>query len=436
MTYHNKERMIFPPVKNRKVEVQFNGGDITSDGGVMLLREIDRELSLTKEAAKLIKDPRQPKKITHSILSMLRQRIYGIALGYEDVNDHDSLRHDIGIQSALEIDKKGSSSPTLCRFEKYANRKAIVGFHRILLDRFVASFKKPPKKLILDFDATDNPVHGKQEGRFFHGYYDHYCFLPLYVFCGKQLLVSYLRPSNQDAAKHAWSILALLVKALRRQWPEVKIIFRADSGFCRHRIFNWCERHQVGYIVGIARNDVLEKHSLKTRAQAALLFLKSEKKQRLFNELFYAAGTWKTSRRILVKAEVNPLGPNTRYVVTNLKGDPQKLYDKLYCTRGNLELSIGEQISFYSDRTSCHQWWANQFRLMLSSFAYVLIETLRRVHLKRTILKNARCRTICEKLLRIGAVLTRNTRRVRLMLSESYPHQRLFWTVYRKLCPG
>ena len=436
MTHHNRDRMFFPPVKGRKIEARFNGGDITSNGGVMLLREIDRKLSLTKEAAKRIKDPRQPKKITHSILSMLRQRIYGIALGYEDVNDHDSLRHDIGIQSALEIDEKGSSSPTLCRFEKYANRKTIVGFHQILLDRFIASFKNPPKKLILDFDATDDPVHGNQEGKFFHGYYDHYCFLPLYVFCEKQLLVSYLRPSNQDAAKHSWAILSLLVKALRKQWPKVKIIFRADSGFCRHRIFNWCERNNVDYITGIARNEVLERHSLKIRSQAAMLFQIKEENQRLFSDFQYAARTWKRRRRILVKAEMNPLGPNTRYVVTSLKGDPQKLYDKLYCARGNMELSIGEQLSFYSDRTSCHQWWANQFRLMLSSFAYVLIETLRRIYLKRTELKSARCRTICEKLLKIGAVLIRNTRRIRFMLSTSYPYQRLFWNVYRKLCPG
>ena len=240
--------MFFPPVKGRKPEACFNGGDITSDGGVLLLREIDRKLRLTKEAARLIPDPKQPGKVTYSILSMLRQRIYGIALGYEDVNDHDKLFHDIGIQSAIENDQKGSSSPTLCRFEKYANRKTNIDFHRILLDRFITSFKKPPKKLILDFDATDDPVHGNREGKFFHGYYDHYCFLPLYVFCEKQLLVSYLRPSNQDAARHARAILSLPVRALRKQWPKVKIIFRADSGFCRHGIFNWCERHKVDYL--------------------------------------------------------------------------------------------------------------------------------------------------------------------------------------------
>ena len=262
------------------------------------MREIDRKLRLTREAARLIVDPRQQKKITHSILGMLKQRIYGIALGCEDINDHDRLRHDIGIQSALEIDQKGSSSPTLCRFEKYSDRETIVGFHQMLLDRFISSFKKPPKKLILDFDATDDPVHGNQEGKFFHGYYDHYCFLPLYVFCEKQLLVSYLRPSNQDAARHAWAILSLLVKALRKQWPKVKIIFRADSGFCRHGIFNWCERHKVDYITGIACNDVLEKHSLKTRAQAALFFQMNGENSRLFNEFLYAAKSWKRRRRI------------------------------------------------------------------------------------------------------------------------------------------
>ena len=220
----------------REIEAIFNGGEITSDGGVLLLREIDRHLGLTLEAAKALKDPRNRKRIIHTQLSQLRQRVYALALGYEDLNDHHSLRQDTALQTALGQDTPLASSSTLSRFEQTANRQTILELHKVLLAQFMAAHPKPPKHLILDFDATDDPVHGQQEKRFYNGYYGHYCFLPLYVFCGQQLLVSYLRPSNIDGAKHAWAILALLVKALRQQWPTVKITFRGDSGFCRHKM--------------------------------------------------------------------------------------------------------------------------------------------------------------------------------------------------------
>jgi len=253
-----KKMLQFPPLKSKKIEFDFEGGNISSFGGAIFLREIDRKLALTKSAAKYIGDPRRKNSINHSILTMLRQRVYGIAIAQEDLNDHDHLRKDPLFQTILDQDKELGSSSTLCRFERYSDRKTAVGFHKVLIEQFIKSFKKTPKKLILDFDATDNPVYGNQEGRFFHGYYDSYCFLPLYVFCGKQLLVSYLRQSNQDGATHTWAILSLLVKRLRAQWPDVKIIFRADSGFCRHKIFNWCEKNDVQYIVGLSRNNILK----------------------------------------------------------------------------------------------------------------------------------------------------------------------------------
>lgn len=236
----------------------------------------------------------------------MRQRIYGLALGYEDLNDHQQLRHDIAFQTAAGSPATLSSPSTLCRFEQTSNRQAIVNLHDVLFEKFVNSFKKPPKRLILDFDATDNIVYGEQEKRFFHGYYGHYCFLPLYVFCHKQLLVSYLRPSNLDGAKHAWAILALLVKHLRKRWPHVKIIFRGDSGFCRHKMLSWCERHRVDYIVGMAKNARLLKQSASLRELAAQEYEKTQEKQRLFCDFQYAARTWKDRKhRIITKAEPN-----------------------------------------------------------------------------------------------------------------------------------
>jgi len=305
-----------------------------------------------------------------------------------------------------------------------------------MLDQFIASFASVPEELILDFDATDDPVHGKQEGRFFHGYYDHYCFLPLYVTCGDQLLVSYLRPSNIDAARHAGAILILLVRRLRQAWPQVKIIFRGDGGFCRHRILTWCENHGVDYIVGIARNDrLLDKAGHLIRV-AKERFEDTQHKQRRFGWVGYAAQTWTRSRQIIVKAEHTAQGSNPRFVVTTLEGDPQDLYDRLYCARGEMENRIKEQFQLFSDRTSCHRWWPNQFRLLLSSCAYVLVEALRRLALKHTALARAQINTLRLTLFKIGAAVVRNTRRIRFLMSSQYPRQALFAQVVATLNSG
>jgi hypothetical protein len=280
---------------------------------------------------------------------------------------------------------------------------------------------------MLDFDCTDDRVHGLQDGRHFHGYYDDFCFLPLYVFCGERLLVSYLRESNIDSARHAWAILALLVKALRKRWPQVKITLRADSGFCRWKMLRWCERMGVGYIVGLAKNERLQALSAKLQKRAERKYRRSGCKVRLFSAFQYKAKSWDKKRRVIVKAEHNERGANPRYVVTNLEGRSQALYDELYCARGEMENRIKEQqLGLFSDRTSCHAWWPNQFRLLLSSAAYVLLETLRRIGLSGTDLARAQVSTIRLRLLKIGAVITRNTRRIRLWLSSSFPFQELF----------
>lgn len=437
MTNCTQISFCFPAVKRRRVEASFEGGDITSDGGVMFLRQVDQRLGLTKAVAAVLEDSRRRASCRHDVFSLLKQRVYGLALGYEDLNDHNALRQDLAIQTAVGRDEALASASTLCRFENRAGRETAVKLHEVLVEQFIASYRRAPKELILDFDATDDPVHGAQEGRFFHGYYDQYCFLPLYVFCGTQLLVSYLRPSNVDGARHAWAILALLVKRLRQAWPKVRIIFRGDSGFCRWRMLSWCERHAVGYIVGIAKNSRLETLAAPYLAQAQARFEKTGEKQRPFHALYYAAQTWNTQRRVLIKAEYTDKGANPRFVVTNLEGAPETLYDTLYCARGDMENRIKEQqLDLFADRTSCHRWWANQLRLLFSSLAYCLLEAIRRLALKRTELAHAAAGTLRLKLLKIGAVILRNTRRVRFLLSGSYPHPLLFRKVAERLSSG
>ncbi len=436
MTNCTQESFQFPVCQRRRVEVNFQGGDITSDGGVLLLQQVDRRLGLSEAIARVLDDPRRQASCDHNNLSLLRQRVYALALGYEDLNDHETLRLDLAIQTALGRSEELASSSTLCRWENRADRQSAVDMHKIIIEQFIASFKKVPKKLILDFDATDDAVHGKQEGRFFHGYYDHYCFLPLYVFCRNQLLVGYLRESKIDGAKHAWAILALLVKRLRQAWPQVKIIFRGDSGFCRWKILSWCERNQVGYIVGIAKNKRLNAFTEQLQRDAKECYAALGTKVRWFTDVRYAAGSWNRKRRVIAKIEHTDKGSNPRYVVTNLKGDGKILYDKLYCARGEMENRIKEQqLDLFADRTSCHRWWPNQFRLLLSSLAYMLLEAIRRLALKGTELANAYVGTLRLKLLKVGAVILRNSRRIRFLLSSAYPFQRLFFQVAARLAP-
>ena len=401
----------FPRCKGRQVIARFDGGDVTSDGGILLLRQLDREMGLTRAIARRLSDDRDPQRCLHRTETLVRQRVFGLALGYEDLNDHQALRHDIALQTAVDTDRVLASQSTLCRFEQQADRDWAITIHEEMIEQFIRSFRRPPKKpLYLDFDATADRVHGQQLGRHFNGYYNHYIFLPLFVFCGDQLLVSYLRPAYRDAAHHAGAILALLVRRLRQAWPEVKIVFRGDSGFCRPLILNWCDRHGVDYIIGLAGNKRLAKLALDIDYTSAIRFEKSWEKERVFGFIEYAAKSWKERRRrVIVKSETSRRGFNTRYV---------------------------EQQFLFSDRTSCHEWWPNQYRLLLSGLAYLLLERLRRIYLKRTAFAQAQVNTLRLKLLKIGAVITRNTRTIRLMLSSQYPEQDLFLKLASKLVPG
>ncbi len=438
MTECNTKPIAFSRLSGRKIQADFDGGKITSDGGALLLREVDRRLGLIDTLNECIADPRNQDLIVHRQRTLLAQRIFGIALGYEDLNDHQSLREDPVFQTVTErgIDDEVplASPPTLCRLENRINRQSLVQMAEVFVEQFMVSHKRPPEQIILDFDATDDSVHGNQEGRFFHGYYNHYCFLPLYVFCGQQLLVSYLRPSKIDASKHSRAILKLLVRRFRQVWPEVPIIFRGDSGFCRWRLMRWCDRHDVGYIIGLAKNTVLTAKAQSWIDRSCQQFQESCEKQRVFADFTYAAGTWDRQRRVIVKAEHLKQGSNTRFIVTNLPGDPQELYDDLYCQRGDMENRIKEQqLYLFADRTSCHEFLSNQFRLMLSSAAYVLLDTLRRVGLKGTELACAQVSTIRLKLLKIGARVRCSARRIVLHLASGFPLQWLFHAIVGRL---
>jgi len=441
MTDCTRKPLLFSSLGRQQIVADFDGGRLTTDGGGLLLREGDRQLNLIDRLADCIPDPRNPLMTVHDQRTLLAQRIFGIALGYEDLNDHDTLREDplfaVLAERRPDPDEPLASSPTLCRFENRIARQSLVRLSKVLVETFIASYRTPPKELILDFDATDDRVHGQQENRFFHGYYDAYCFLPLYVFCGDRLLVAYLRPSNIDPSLHTGAILKLLVNRLREAWPKVKIILRADSGFCRWRLMRWCDRHDVSYVLGLARNPVLERLAEPFMKAAEARFTRTGKKQRHFHEVRYAAETWDRRRRVIVKAERVPQGPNVRFVVTNLaKPTPKQIYDGLYTARGDMENRIKEQqLGLFADRTSCHKFLANQFRLLLASAAYVLVEHIRRTALKGTELAKAQVSTLRLKLFKIAGRVIASVRRVVFHLSSSYPYQPLFRQAVQRLVP-
>jgi Transposase DDE domain group 1 len=438
MTRCNRDSLDFSSLGSKTVVADFQGGRLTTDGGALLLGEVADRIGLFDALNATIPDPRHPVFIVHDQRTLLAQRIIAIALGYEDLNDHHTLRVDPALQVAAgrapEPELPLASPPTLCRLENRVDRTALVQLAEVLVDQFLAAHPQPPEHLMLDFDATDDLVHGKQEQRFFHGYYDHHCFLPLYVFCGDELLVAYLRPSNIDASKHARAVLKLLVRRLRAAWPEVKITIRADSGFCRWRLMRWCDSQGIGYILGLAKNPVLERAARDEIERAERQFRRTGQPQRVFGSFSYAAKSWDRRRRVIVKAEHTAQGKNPRFVVANVPGDPQELYEDVYCQRGEAENRIKEQqLDLFADRTSCHRFVANQFRLLLSSAAYVLVQALRRTALVGTELAEAQVGTIRLKLLKVAARVVVTVRRVVFHLSSSYPYHAIFREVHARV---
>ncbi|WKJ88550.1 IS1380 family transposase [Methylomonas montana] len=430
------DSMNFGRLGRRVIEANFQGGAISSDGGLVLLRQIDRRIGLSKAIAQVLHDPRDPDRIIHSLRDLIAQRLYGLCCGYEDLNDHDRLRHDPLLQTAVGKVEPLASSPTFSRLENRASRADILALNQVLVEQFIASHHKAPAELILDIDASDVPLHGDQELAEFHGYYDHYCYLPLYVFCGQAMLSCVLRPSRIDGAKQAAAVIKLLLSRLRQAWPETKFIVRGDSGFCRQLLIRWCERHDVGYVIGVARNARLQKAVADWEAELEADFAKTHSKQRMIREFRYAAKSWNRERRLVTRLEFGSQGRNPRFVVTNLDLPPESLYDELYCLRGEAENRIKEtQLDLFGTRASCHAFLANWLRLLLAALAYTLMQRLRSIALVGTELANAQAATIRVKLLKIGASVIRNSRRIRILLASHHPERETFLTASRALAP-
>ena len=451
----NQDSFNFASLGRRAVTASFDGGAMTSNAGDLLLRETDRVLGLTRQAAACFIDGRRQDRIEHTVETLLAQRIHGIALGYEDLNDHDELRHDpvLGLLSGkLEARRANCSvlagKSTLNRLEHAPKtdddryRKLTVdenAMKRLFVSFFLKSQPTPPKRIILDLDATDDPIHGDQEGRFFHGYYKCYCYLPLYIFCGRELLLAKLRPANIDASTGAKEEIALIVAQIRESWPSVDIWLRADSGFCREELMGWCEAHGVHYVFGLARNPRLEASIAEELAEVKAKAKDSGKPERIFKELRYQTrNSWSRERRVVAKAEHLQKGANPRFIVTSLTSqafDAQELYEKIYCARGEMENRIKErQLDLFADRTSAASLRANQLRLWLASLAYVLITALRRLALQGTELAKATAATIRLKLLKLGALVTVSVRRLRIAIASACPMKSVFADAHRRLC--
>ena len=465
MTDCSERSMVFKSLGRREVRGDFSGGRMTSDAGAMLLRKVDARMGLLDRLSECFRDHRDPDAIEHTVRQLLAQRIFGLALGYEDLNDHDELSTDPLVATVVgKPDPTGQSRrrardrgrplatrSTLNRLELTPQdatgaaryKKIVANFEaleRALVAVFLESRVTAPKQIVLDLDATDDPLHGRQEGRFFHGYYKSYCYLPLYVFCGNDLLVAKLRPSNIDASAGTVEVLEWLIPQIRAQWPHVRIILRADSGFARDEIMSWCESQDppVHYVFGLAKNSRLSAQIEQELSQAQERWERTGQASRVFKDFRYQTRkTWSAQRRVVAKAEHLDKGANPRFIVTDLgpsEHDAQSLYEGLYCARGEMENRIKEQqLYLFADRTSTAFLRSNQLRLWFSSAGYVLLNALRRVGLVGTSMARARCDTIRLRLLKIGAQVRVTVRRVWVRMASSYPYQELFAGICRRL---
>jgi Transposase DDE domain group 1 len=453
----------FPMLGSREVLADFDGGAISSDGGALLLRQTERSTGILRQFAACFTDHRDPELIEHTVDELIAQRVYALALGYEDLNDHDDLRRDPLIATVVgkgdptgktrqrkrDRGKALAGKSTLNRLEltpvgadKRSRYKKVVchthDVERLFVTLFLQAHARPPERIVLDLDATDDPIHGHQLGRFFHGYYKNFCYLPLYIFCGDHLLCARLRPADIDASAGSVKQLQRIVAQIRRAWPEVKITIRADSGFCRDPIMNWCEANGVDYVLGLAQNTRLKAMIATEQEQARVEFERTKEPARVFTDLQYRTlDSWSRERRVVAKAEHLAKGANPRFVVTSLTAEgrtAKPLYEEDYCGRGEMENRIKEQqLHLFADRTSAATMRANQVRLFCSSIAYVLLEALRRLGLAGTELAEVECRTIRLKLLKIGALVRVTVRKVWVKLSSSCPYAGVFRRVHANL---
>ena len=445
------EQLSFQAVGRREIVARFDGGQLSSDGGGLLLRETERRTRIIEQFAECFRDYRSPLLVQHLLGSMVGQRVMGLCLGYEDLNDHDHLRHDPLIAALVgkaDPTKALAGKSTLNRLELTPAGNGQDRYKRIVYDTakidrffvevFLQSYAVAPKRIILDLDTTDDEIHGGQEGRFFHGYYGSYCYLPLYIFCDQHLLCARLRESNVGPAEGTIDELDRIVSQIRQSWPEVEIMIRADSGFCRDDILSWCEEHGVDYVLGVARNGRLEQMIASEMDLACAEATSTGKPARRYKDLEYRTlKSWSRARRVVGKAEYLIDKRNARFVVTSRSiesVDGKTLYEDEYCARGEMENRIKEQKTFlFSDRTSAATMRANQLRLWFSSVAYLLMSALRRIGLKETDLANAQCDTIRLKLFKIGARIRVTTRKIWISLSSSYPMAALFARVCANL---
>jgi hypothetical protein len=443
----------FAPVEGRQVVAAFDGGAITSDAGALLLGETDRVIRLTERFAGCFTDSRMPALVEHEVATMVLQRVVGIALGYEDLNDHDELRHDpvLAVLAGKLAAKRPNCAPlagksTLNRLE--LSRPEATRYHKVshdmaaietlLVDVFLEAHRRPPAQIILDLDATDDPLHGHQEGRFFHGYYDCYCYLPLYIFCGRHLLAARLRRSNIDASAGAVEEVARIVAQIRRRWPRTRILLRGDSGFARETLMAWCEANRVDFLFGLARNQRLEATIRTELMLASVDSLRTGQPARRFKNFMWSTlDSWSRDRRVVGKAEVTGGDANPRFVVTSLRpaeAGAQHLYEAIYCARGEMENRIKEcQLDLFADRTSAATMRANQLRLWFAAMAYVLLCALRRIGLPHTQFAESTCGTIRLKLLKIGALVRVSVRRIKFAMASACPWQDEFALVHARL---
>jgi hypothetical protein len=443
----------FAPVEGRQVVAAFDGGAITSDAGALLLGETDRAIRLTERFTACFSDTRAVELVEHQVATLVTQRVVGIALGYEDLNDHDELRHDpvlavlagkleakrsecapLAGKSTLNRLELGRSEPT--RYHKISHDPATI--EQLFVDVFLDAHRRAPEQITLDLDATDDPLHGHQEGRFFHGYYDCYCYLPLYVFCGRHLLAAKLRGSNIDSSAGAVDEIARIVAHVRKHWPRVRILLRGDSGFAREALMAWCEANRVDYLFGLARNERLEEAIKAELLMAAVESVRTGKSARCFRDFMWSTlDSWSRNRRVIGKAEVTGGEANPRFVVTSLKPAEvggQYLYERIYCARGEMENRIKEcQLDLFADRTSTATMRANQLRLWFASMAYVLLCALRRIGLAHTQFAQATCGTIRLKLLKLGALVRISVRRIKLAMASACPFQHEFSLAHARL---
>lgn len=458
--------LVFQGPGRREIRADFNGGDITSDAGVLLLQEVERRCAIVEQFAHCFDDHRDASRVEHNVRDLLAQRVFALALGYEDLNDHDELRFDPLLAAAIgKADPKGAKrarqrdqgaglagKSTLNRVElsrpgdaerdryrRIVLREELVD--QVFLDVFLQAHPKPPKQITLDLDATDDPLHGKQEGRFFHGYYGHYCYLPLYIFCGEHLLVAKLRQANRDASHGCVAELTRLVQRIREVWPQVRILIRGDSGFCRDDLMAWCESNNVDYLLGLARNSRLQELLAPQMTQARQQFEQTQQPARVFAEFRYRTlDSWSRERRVVGKAEHIAGKANPRFVVTSLDLEQRAapaLYEEDYCARGDMENRIKEQqLMLFADRTSTHEMRSNQLRLWFSSVAYVLVCALRRLGLSGTEMATAQAGTIRVKLFKIAALVVVSVRRVVVRLASACPYQGVFAQAVANLRQG